>query len=178
MKRLPSVALLLAAAAVSVAGCDSEASDTQKAVNLSVAMTLAIVVIGAAVGIALLLVKRYTRNLMTSIGTLGAIDAQASPIEFGVFGHAVIQSITPDAAVEASDPGAEFPRYRVELDVTPEDGKPYPVQLTGFIPSMYTPAIGPGTLIRVVIDPQDRDNVRLDFRSLGQLNGPAESTRE
>ena len=88
-----------------MAACDERASDTQKAVNLSVWMTLGIAVALIAIGVALLLVKRYTRGLLSSVAGLGAIDAQASPIDGGTFAHAIVESVTdagPDEDVPTS----------------------------------------------------------------------------
>ena len=183
MKRLPLPSPALAAFAVVVAmtaaACDDQASDTQKAVNLSVTMTLAIAAALVAIGVALLLVKRYTRGLLASVAGLGASDALASPIDGGVFAHAIVESVGeagPDEDVP--DALAHLPRTRIELAVTPEKGPTYTAEVTGFVPDLYSPMLVPGTLIRVVVDPYDQANVRLDFRSLGKLTSPGERTRE
>ena len=49
----------------------------------------------------------------------------------------------------------------------------YRVEITTFIPRIYTPQIVPGAKIAVIVDPTNPTDVRLDLIRLGRL--PTES---
>jgi len=153
---------LLAGVAAGVAGCYNPAKPDQ--VQPFVISLLAVIFGSIALSfILVLLVVRYV---------LGKVGATTRPIANGVPAEAIIETIA-DTGFTASAPGigANSPRYRLGLQVIPADQftSPYKVEITIFIPRIYTPQIVPGAKIGVLVDPTNPSNVELDLARLGRL---------
>ena len=161
--------LLLAAVAAGVAGCynPSDPAQVQPFVISLLLSIFAVIVLSFAVS--LLGVRVLLRRL----------GAGPSSIRGGIPCEATIESIA-DTGWTATGPriGPFSPRYRLGLRVTPADGvnPPYPVDVTAFIPRIYTPQIVPGARIGVIVDPADPANVRLDLARLGRPPGQTSAT--
>jgi hypothetical protein len=156
--------LLLAAVAPGVAGCydPSDPAQVQPFVISLLMFIYAVIVVSFA--LSLLGVRFLLRRL----------GAGPSSIPGGIPCEATIESIA-DTGWTASGPrvGPFSPRYRLGLRVTPADGvnPPYAVEVTAFIPRIYTPQIVPGARIGVMVDPADPANVRLDLARFGRPPG-------
>lgn len=160
-----AVPALLAAVAVGVAGCYNPANPDQVQPFV---ITLLAVIFGsiAILFVVILLIVRYF---------LKKLGASTTPMANGVPAEAIIETIA-DTGFTASAPGigAYSPRYRLGLQVLPADQftLPYQVEITTFVPRIYTPQIVPGAKIAVVVDPANPNNVRLDLARLGRLQTP------
>ena len=157
-----AVTVLLAAVAVAVEGCYNPANPDQ--VQPFVISLLAVVFGSIALSfIVVLLVVRYVFR---------KIGATTRPVANGVPADAIIETIA-DTGFTASAPGlgANSPRYRLGLQVIPADqfSSPYRVEITTFIPRIYTPQIVPGARIGVVVDPTNPSKVMLDLARLGRV---------
>jgi hypothetical protein len=157
-----AVSALLAAVAIGVAGCYNPADPTQ--VQPFVISLLAFIFGSIALTfLVILLVVRYV---------LRKLGATTTPIANGVPADAIIETIA-DTGFTASAPGlgANSPRYRLGLQVIPADqfSSPYRVEITTFIPRIYTPQIVPGARIGVVVDPTNPSKVMLDLARLGRV---------
>lgn len=152
----------LAAVGVGVAGCYNPANPDQ--VQPFVISLLAVIFgfIALSFVVVLLVVRYFLRK----------IGATARPIANGVPADAIIETIA-DTGFTASAPGigANSPRYRLGLQVSPADqfSSPYRIEITTFIPRIYTPQIVPGAKIGVIVDPTNPSNVVLDLARLGRL---------
>jgi len=157
-----AVPALLAAVATGVAACYNPADPAQ--VQPFVISLLAFIFGSIALTflVVLLLVRYFLRKL----------GATTTPIANGVPADAIIETIA-DTGFTASAPGlgANSPRYRLGLQVIPADqfSSPYRVEITTFIPRIYTPQIVPGAKIGVVVDPTNPSNVMLDLARLGRV---------
>ena len=157
-----AVPALLAAVAIGVAGCYNPADPAQ--VQPFVISLLAFIFGSIALTfLVILLVLRYF---------LRRLGATTTPIANGVPADAIIETIA-DTGFTASAPGlgANSPRYRLGLQVIPADqfSSPYRVEITTFIPRIYTPQIVPGAKIGVVVDPTNPSKVMLDLARLGRV---------
>jgi hypothetical protein len=153
---------LLAAVALGVAGCYNPADPAQVAPFV---ITLLALIFGSIV-LSFVVVLLAIRYLLRKMG------ATTRPIANGVPADAIIETIA-DTGFTASAPGigANSPRYRLGLQVTPVDQftSPYQVEITTFIPRIYTPQIVPGAKIGVIVDPTNPNKVVLDLARLGRL---------
>ena len=153
--------LLLAAVLLSVEGCYNPSDPAQVQPFVISLLLFIFAVIVASFAVSLLGVRLLLRRL----------GAGPSSIPGGIPCDAVIESIA-DTGWTATGPriGPFSPRYRLGLRVSPADGvnPPYPVDVTTFIPRIYTPQIVPGACIGVIVDPADPANVRLDLARLGR----------
>lgn len=158
--------VLLASVAIAVAGCHNPANPAQ--VQPFVISLLAVIL--GSIALSFILVLLVVRYVLRKIG------ATARPVANGVPADAIIETIA-DTGFTASAPGlgANSPRYRLGLQVIPADqfSSPYRVEVTTFIPRIYTPQIVPGAKIPVLVDPTNANNVGLDLARLGRL--PAEN---
>jgi hypothetical protein len=157
-----AVPALLAAVAIGVAACYNPADPAQ--VQPFVISLLAFIFGSIALTfLVILLVLRYF---------LRRLGATTTPIANGVPADAIIETIA-DTGFTASAPGlgANSPRYRLGLQVIPADqfSSPYRVEITTFIPRIYTPQIVPGAKIGVVVDPTNPSKVMLDLARLGRV---------
>jgi hypothetical protein len=153
--------LLLGMVAASVAGCYDPSKPDQVQPFV---ITLLLFIFGT-IAVTFVVVLLSVRFFMRRLGY------GAAPIVNGLAGSAVIESIA-DTGFTMSAPGvgANAPRYRLGLSVTPTDGfgVAYPVDVTTIIPRIYTPMIVPGAKIGVIVDPADPNNVRIDFNRLSR----------
>jgi hypothetical protein len=156
-----AVLLLLAAVASGVAGCYNPSDPAQVQPFVVTLLLFIFAVIVGSFAVSLLGVRLMLRRL----------GAGPRSIPGGIPCEAIIESIA-DTGWTATGPriGPFSPRYRLGLRVTPADGvnAPYPVEVTTFLPRIYTPQIVPGALIGVIVDPADPANVRLDLARLGR----------
>jgi hypothetical protein len=157
-----AVPAFLAVVAMGVAGCYDPANRAQVGPFV---ITLLAFIFGsiALTFLVILLVVRYF---------LRKLGATTTPMANGVPADAIIETIA-DTGFTASAPGigANSPRYRLGLQVIPADQftSPYQVEITTFIPRIYTPQIVPGAKIGVLVDPTNPSNVGLDLARLGRL---------
>jgi hypothetical protein len=157
-----AVPVLLAAVAVGVAGCYNPANPGQVGPFV---ITLLAFIFGS-IAVTFLVVLLAVRYFLRKVG------ATTRPMANGVPADAIIETIA-DTGFTASAPGigANSPRYRLGLQVIPADqfSSPYRVEITTFIPRIYTPQIVPGAKIGVIVDPTNPSNVALDLARLGRL---------
>jgi hypothetical protein len=104
------------------------------------------------------------------------ISGVTGPIEGGLPGSAVVQSIT-DTGTTVTMPsvGPDAPEYKLGLLVTPAGGgTPYQVETKTFVPRVFIPMMVPGATFAVQIDPKDPRKVSVDFsQEGGQFAAPA-----
>jgi hypothetical protein len=157
-----AVTAFLAAVATSVAGCYNPSKPDQAGPFVISLLAFIFGTIALTFIVVLLAVRYFLRKL----------GATTRPMANGVPADAIIETIA-DTGFTASAPGlgANSPRYRLGLQVIPADQftSPYRVQITTFIPRIYTPQIVPGAKIAVMVDPTNPSNVRLDLARLGRL---------
>jgi hypothetical protein len=108
--------------------------------------------------------NRPTENMMAagmtmpSMGDRDRVMAQGNEykrlMQVGLVGSAVIGS-----AADTGERAAGNMVARLELQVTPDGGEPYPVSLEYIIAGTDLGPYGPGSSYPVRIDPEDRQNV-------------------
>jgi len=159
---------LLGLLALTVAGCfdPSKPSETGPFVITLLAFIFGMIILVTFVTLF------FTRSLMRNVmGQLGPGGFGMPAALAGLPSEATIQTIA-DTGITVSMPGlgAQSPRYQLGLLVTPVDGsaQPYLVETMAQVPRIYAPMILPGAQVPVVVDPNNRANVRIDFTRMGR----------